>query len=135
MKENILKLFAAGKTYNEIQKKLGCSKGTIAFHCSPEVKRKQLIRQNNDRQVARMMIREFKWRYKRFVGCKDCGEKDPVVLDFDHVRGDKSFQLANAPQFGHTLEPIKREIRKCEVRCANCHRRRTFKQFEFHDFK
>jgi len=31
-KENILKLRAEGKTYTEIQKILGCSKGTISYH-------------------------------------------------------------------------------------------------------
>lgn len=33
MKEKILKLRNEGKTYNEIKSILGCSKGTISYHC------------------------------------------------------------------------------------------------------
>ena len=55
--------------------------------------------------------------------CVDCGESDPVVLEFDHL-GDKSFAIgAKLVQFA--WQTILDEIEKCEVVCANCHRRRT----------
>jgi len=55
--------------------------------------------------------------------CVDCGESDPVVLEFDHLR-DKSFGIgAKLAQFA--WQTILDEIKKCEVVCANCHRRRT----------
>jgi len=55
--------------------------------------------------------------------CIDCGETDPVVLEFDHLR-DKSFAIgAKLAQFA--WQTILDEIQKCEVVCANCHRRRT----------
>lgn len=41
MKEEILKLRSEGKTYSEICKIVGCSKSTIAYHCSPEQKNKK----------------------------------------------------------------------------------------------
>jgi len=55
--------------------------------------------------------------------CSDCGETDAVVLEFDHLR-DKCFDI------GHELttqswKSILSEMEKCEVVCANCHRRRT----------
>jgi hypothetical protein len=56
--------------------------------------------------------------------CVDCGETDPVVLDFDHQR-DK---IANVSLMVLRKRPwpvILAEIEKCEVVCANCHRRRT----------
>ena len=40
MKEDILKLRNEGKTYNEIQEILGCSKGTISYHCGEGQKEK-----------------------------------------------------------------------------------------------
>lgn len=57
--------------------------------------------------------------------CVDCGERDPVVLELDHVRGDKRDNIANLIRSGRSWEPIRAEIAKCEVRCANCHRRAT----------
>jgi hypothetical protein len=55
--------------------------------------------------------------------CIDCGESDPLVLEFDHVK-DKCFDIgAGLPD--RNWESILSEIAKCEVVCANCHRRRT----------
>jgi hypothetical protein len=64
--------------------------------------------------------------------CVDCGEADPVVLDFDHVDG-KSMAIS-AGLIGWSIARIIQEIRKCEVRCANCHRRRTAKQLGWYDY-
>ncbi|KKL03712.1 hypothetical protein LCGC14_2623380 [marine sediment metagenome] len=61
--------------------------------------------------------------YKMTHPCRDCGEGDPRVLDFDHVHGNKSFQLQEAKQ--KPLTEILMEIQKCDVVCANCHRLRT----------
>jgi hypothetical protein len=55
--------------------------------------------------------------------CVDCGETDPVVLEFDHLR-DKSFAIGQALSKA-SWQRILDEIQKCEVVCANCHRRRT----------
>jgi hypothetical protein len=58
--------------------------------------------------------------------CVDCGETDPLVLEFDHVR-DKFFDIgAGLPD--RNWQTILKEIAKCEVVCANCHRRRTAKR-------
>jgi hypothetical protein len=60
--------------------------------------------------------------YLREHPCVDCGEEDVVVLEFDHLR-DKSFGVSSGllRNWGEVLA----EIEKCEVVCANCHRRRT----------
>jgi len=55
--------------------------------------------------------------------CADCGEQDPVVLEFDHLR-DKLFDIGQALPY-RQWQSILDEIAKCEVVCANCHRRRT----------
>jgi hypothetical protein len=57
-------------------------------------------------------------------GCVDCGERDPVVLEFDHV-GRKRATVTRLAWNGCSLATIDREIRECEIRCANCHRRAT----------
>ncbi len=55
--------------------------------------------------------------------CMDCGETDPVVLEFDHV-GKKSFSIGQALK-SYKWQRILDEIEQCEVVCANCHRKRT----------
>jgi hypothetical protein len=60
--------------------------------------------------------------------CIDCGESDPTVLDFDHVRGEKMYNIADLIRRYSSWATIKSEIDKCDVRCANCHRRVTAKR-------
>lgn len=65
--------------------------------------------------------------------CVDCGESDPVVLDFDHIDGEKkSANIADMLKNRRSWSRIELEITKCTVRCANCHRRRTAKQFAWY---
>jgi ferredoxin len=61
--------------------------------------------------------------------CVDCGEADPVVLEFDHLR-EKKFSISEGVQ-GRRWQDVLDEIAKCEVVCANCHRRRTAKRGGF----
>jgi hypothetical protein len=56
--------------------------------------------------------------------CADCGAADPVVLEFDHV-GLKRDAVTRLAWYGCSLATIDAEIAKCEIRCANCHRRAT----------
>ena len=70
---------------------------------------------------------EFLIDYLRHHPCTDCGESDIVVLEFDHLR-DKLMDVSVLSTGGYSLEKVKREIDKCEVVCANCHRRRTAKR-------
>lgn len=48
-----------------------------------------------------------------------------MVLEFDHVRGVKKGDVSLMARQGLALKTIDAEIAKCDVRCANCHRRRT----------
>ena len=64
-------------------------------------------------------------QYLKDHGCIDCGEKDPRILEFDHVRGTKVKAISKMVQDNNSLSMIDEEIAKCEVRCANCHRLKT----------
>lgn len=79
--------------------------------------------------------KEFVLSYLKNHPCIDCQESDPVVLDFDHVRGEKYRNISQMVHRGNSLEKIKLEIEKCEVRCANCHRRKTAKDFKYFTYQ
>lgn len=57
--------------------------------------------------------------------CVDCGESDPLVLDIDHVRGEKVLGVSDMIARGMPWGVIASEMEKCESRCRNCHARRT----------
>jgi hypothetical protein len=61
---------------------------------------------------------------KEKSGCADCGNKNPIVLDFDHLK-DKKYNISRMIHDGFSWKAILKEIEKCEVVCANCHRIRT----------
>ena len=82
---------------------------------------------NNKRYLHRN--HEFIKGYLATHYCVDCGESDPVVLEFDHVGADKLWEVAHMVRSAYPLHRIKAEILKCEVRCANCHRRKTARDF------
>ena len=69
--------------------------------------------------------------YLRCHPCVDCGETNPVLLEFDHVRGRKLNSVCDLSRRGSGWAKIEAEISKCEVRCCRCHRLKTAKQFGY----
>ena len=66
------------------------------------------------------------WRYKATHPCVDCGETDPVVLEFDHrEKEQKQFNIGEGGRHA-SIPRLLEEMNKCDIRCANCHRRRTW---------
>lgn len=56
-------------------------------------------------------------------GCAVCGERDPAVLEFHHkAHADKAMNIS-AMLHGGGQRQLRVELEKCEVLCANCHRR------------
>lgn len=67
--------------------------------------------------------------YLRKNPCVDCGEDDIEVLQFDHVNPLDDHKAKRVGSYlTASLARLQEEIDKCEVRCANCHVRRTRKQ-------
>jgi hypothetical protein len=88
---------------------------------------------NRKRHIANVEVRsrhvigDLRSRVRDYLldhPCVDCGETDPGVLDFDHLR-DKRANLSTLVLSAVSWPAVEAEIAKCEVRCANCHRRRT----------
>lgn len=75
----------------------------------------------------RIKVREKLFAFLCTKCCFDCGENDPIVLDFDHRDPIKKFKTIGKMLSGHySWDSVQKEIGKCEIRCANCHRRRTY---------
>lgn len=86
------------------------------------------LQKENRREKARSIVFEI----LKESCCIDCGEKDILVLDFDHISGEKDDCISRMMNNGDNVEDILKEIEKCVVRCANCHRRKTAKDFGWH---
>lgn len=80
---------------------------------------KVLVRKREVQVETRALISEVKQ-----VGCACCDESDPCCLDFHHKDPNtKEFTIASAQSQGYSVERMRKEIDKCVVVCANCHRK------------
>lgn len=71
-----------------------------------------------------LIEKHYRWisEYKQSRGCYRCGNADSRVLDFHHkIEGTKSFTIGGLRREVGSEKLIK-EIKKCIVVCANCHR-------------
>ncbi len=110
--------------------------------CFAEYKRTwyQRNRAEHVRHVARNRLESTAanqlrvWRHLAQRACVDCGECDPIVLEFDHLR-DKLHDVSYMAVSGFSWHTIQAEIEKCVVRCANCHRRKTARERGYFDRK
>lgn len=122
MKEKIIQLYAKGKSYRDIQKELGCSKGTISYHLGIGQKDKTQQRQRDKRNTIRKIIQEV----KSSTPCADCRERYPYwIMEFDHL-SNKKFNISAHSSHSASIDNIKAEIAKCQIVCSNCHKNRTF---------
>lgn len=83
----------------------------------------------NHRQANLIVKRQRFWALLATLACTDCGLADPEVLEFDHVRGEKKYNIGVLISRGsYSWQTLLAEIEKCDPVCANCHRRRTNKR-------
>ena len=90
------------------------------------VKERNKLSRQRGKERAKQIVSD----YLSSRSCIDCGESDPVVLTFDHVRGEKKYNIADMIQQGLGTENIIREIGNCDVVCFNCHMRRERRRRE-----
>ena len=92
---------------------------------------------------TRKAITEYnvKKQYEYQLGhpCVDCGETDPVVLEFDHVSQEGKVDTLSDLLYKYFLlwedDRVQTELQKCVVLCANCHKRRTAKQLNWAKYR
>jgi hypothetical protein len=66
----------------------------------------KVMRERSSEENQRLM-----WQYLASHPCVDCGERDPVVLQFDHLR-DKRTEISAMSQSGFVWETIPRRDRQ-----------------------
>lgn len=95
---------------------------------------KDYYRRNTERhkREAKRINRESRARNRQFIydyliehPCVDCGKTNPLVLQFDHVRGEKKADVSTLARNACSVRRIEAEIEKCDVRCADCHTIKT----------
>lgn len=84
-------------------------------------KEKRKVYMKEYRDKSRNVVKE----YKKNLCCQQCGEKHPACLVFHHkIPEDKVFNIGSGKDItGKSVEQIMNEIAKCDVLCANCHRK------------
>ena len=118
--------------------------GKLSYICRPcwKIYHARHYQENKEKYLQQAAVRNKRnlhenrarlWKYLKEHPCIDCGETDPVVLEFDHVRGKKQANLAQLVR-EVSWERVSTEILKCEVRCRNCHQKRTAKQFGYYAY-
>lgn len=90
-----------------------------------ENKEKHIEQTGLRKREAKEINRRNAFQYLATHPCIDCGENDPRCLEFDHVRDEKIANVSSMMRNVCCWETILTEIAKCDVRCANCHRKRT----------
>lgn len=97
---------------------------------------KNYYHNNHERQLKLALVRRSKYRkdLRDFLDliknkpCMDCKKVyPPYVMDFDHRDGEeKEKEVARMVAGGWSKDNIVKEIKKCDLVCANCHRLRTY---------
>lgn len=76
--------------------------------------------------------KQLRWDILTEGECVDCGEGNPLLLDFDHR--DPSTKVDNISTLvskGY-YDKLVVEVEKCDLRCANCHRLKSAMEMEYH---
>ena len=71
-------------------------------------------------------LQEWVRRYKTLRGCRVCGERDWIVLELHHRDPTTKFKAVSQMVERAFLNDLFAESFKCDVLCANCHRREHY---------
>ena len=95
------------------------------FENSAVEKQRVYATRAKNRSAAQTLVSQMK-----AAPCMDCGGRFPeCAMDFDHKPGSVKYNTVSDMTYkGYTLDSLKRELDKCELVCANCHRIRTAKR-------
>lgn len=74
------------------------------------------------------------WFYETYLkneSCKECGETHQACFDFHHNDpSEKDGSVFKMVHNGFSKEKIIKEVNKCTILCANCHRKLHYSKFK-----
>jgi hypothetical protein len=105
----------------------GCQHSFNKNYYEGDAKERHLQQVRERTEAAREAAREFVYQYLLTHPCEECGESDPRVLEFHHV-GNKDTEITRLVGGGWSIKRVQQEIDKCQVLCANCHRKITIEE-------
>ena len=88
----------------------------------PNPERDKIVRREREKKQRIRNKALFK-ELKRTLSCKKCGESHPATLEFHHRDPREKSLEVSIMVFKETWKRVLREIAKCDVYCANCHRK------------
>jgi hypothetical protein len=89
-----------------------------------------LARAKERREKLRREFQNNLTEYLADKRCELCDENDIRVLEFDHIDPTrKRFSISQGVKLGYSWKEIQKEIKRCRILCANCHKKHTANQF------
>jgi 5-methylcytosine-specific restriction endonuclease McrA len=121
--------------YADVNNYFDESKSALVFNQNPRKEEQQqyyaanrLVKQEKIRNRIRLHTLRLNY-IKTKAGCTRCNERDPMVLEFNHkVPLTKLFNIGRTKGKSKSWNTIMEEVLKCEILCANCHKRVTARE-------
>ena len=134
--EKFLEEFNKNKTrkdgYNNVCR-ICSNNNSKQYYNENKEKHKKNIAKRNKKVI--LENRKKMYEFYKTHACVDCAETNPIVLECDHKKEYKKLNnLSTMVNNGTSWETIEAEIKKCDVRCANCHRIKTAKDQGWYNF-
>jgi hypothetical protein len=76
-----------------------------------------------EKRQRRAERRDWARAIKEDEGCHLCDEDVGVALDWHHIAANKDGNIGEMASKGASKERLRKEMEKCVVLCANCHRK------------
>ena len=98
-----------------------------------DLETKRLLREK--KRKARKEIKIWLDKYKSERGCSNCNEVRIATLDFHHIDpSTKTIEVSEAIRMRWSRSSIEKEIAKCSLICANCHRCEHNRNYGVNDY-
>jgi 5-methylcytosine-specific restriction endonuclease McrA len=86
--------------------------------------------QRHQKNKLKFKKTEFIYEILKNASCRACGIRDIEVLEFDHINPKTKIDNISNMMIKrvYKVEDVLREVKKCQILCANCHRKKTHKE-------